>query len=436
MNQASCSCGCCFCARCGALYIAAPEAAAGLAAVVVPGLLGASSGLWATCSCGAVDKAAVATRWGSAAVACWPSGAPQQQLLLLHLLLAYQAAAIPLLSQQLLQTLQEQAVKHAALAAAVLQWENVQQVAHSIAQQQQQVGQGPLAGDPCSEQQEGGAQQADVHLIPTDATPTFVLDGQAAAAAAAQDAMEVDPAPSPAKAAAVTLKKAEAADASQPGSASQQHPSLQQQPLPAAWPQQQRQQSLHSELLVPDEAAAELEDVLEAEQLLDLAAELAQPQPPVAADLAPLQPGAHATAEVGSHGRQEQYLVQISQATEVEPDEQLSLDDLVDQQQSEPMQWDELGLQQPQQQQRQQPGSVLLMGPGVMLAGKGGRLRLVTGDTMAANDESKTEGAAAAVVPQLSDFGLKPEAPPVLPDEPVVLLNNKQQEAGKGQQLL
>ncbi|WIA32196.1 hypothetical protein OEZ86_003045 [Tetradesmus obliquus] len=124
-----------------------------------------------------------------------------------------------------------------------------------------------------------------------------------------------------------------------------------------------------------------------------------------------------------------------------EADGQLGLEELLgeqqQQQQQQPMQQDQPGQEEQlsaeqQQQQQQLAGS---NASGAVVSDKRGRLQLAgpgAWDEEASSGSRPEAAAAAEVVPQLAALGLLPEAPPVLPDEPVVLLAAAGQEEQPG----
>jgi hypothetical protein len=392
-------------------------------------------------------------------VACWPA-APHLQLLLLQLLQLHQEQVTPLLSRQLLQRLQ---------AGTQLQWEAVQQAAagvapqpHAIQQQQAAV----AASDAVQQQQQ--QQQPGSKFMPADAIPSF--DVELAGSSQQPDSMQLDGRPhaAGAAAAAAALRITTAAAAAYSGSA-ENGPAVMQLDGPAALPlqngTQQEQLLLLLDVGLPAAAAAEqLQESLEQQLLLDLAADVAAPgqqQAAAAAEAASWLPrqvaagmSAAPTVAAGSDGshqvQQDMAALQSVAAVGASIDRTSGLSGLQEagggsgqlelagllggqpQQQEgpEPMQQDQAGpAQQLAEQQQQQPAGS--MTAGAVLADKGGKLQL-TDDaawdeeaTTATSTSSSNRPAAAAGgggVPQLSWLGVQPEAPPELPDEPVVLL--------------
>jgi hypothetical protein len=237
------------------------------------------------------------------------------------------------------------------------------------------------------------------------------------------------------------------------------------QPL-QGWQQQQEQRLL--DISMPVAAAEQLQEALEQQLLLDLAAD-------VTADLAPargqqeedgtalagdagwvrqvehagavvLRPEPGSSSSSGGDGRfqlhgQREAAVAAGVGAVPEPDGQLGWEDLLggqQQQQHTIMQEDhdepELQLAAEQRQPPQQMSGS--RAAGAVVAGRGGKLQLATADPSWADEGSSSSRPPAAAgseaVPQLSAFGLVAEAAPVLPDEPVVLLTGGAQEDQPG----
>lgn len=482
------SCRCTFCVRCSALYLPQPtdvlaySSADSTAATLTQStsqqqqqLLAAAAaalmGLLATCSCEAVDSRAAEQRWGPAAIAYWPTGQLQHQLLLLLLLQRHQQQAVPLLSKGLLQRLQDD---WRSAESAVLTWQHVQAVAQDIAQQQQL--RNVQLADPLNPQEQQQRVASDsLQVIPTAATSAFhAIDGRNSMPAHTYMDMEVcngsvDTGQQRALAQAFPAAVAAAAAvraASEPTCILQQRQQQHQQQLdhmqvdgihdPHTVPstrevrvptrlQQQRQQEARlgtgpdAGVAVSADAAALLQ-AADGEELFALAREVnavdamrrsamlaeqslfvdhrEQPWPAAAIDGNNHQP--FVAVAVNSSdcslavGHQSQ-LHSNGMTEGVGVDDQLELEDFAEQ-------------PQPSDQQRQSSGSQEILSlkaqqqpvmrhVSAVLVGRRDKLRLVEAEAAAGRNQVVQDH------PQLSDLGLEQGPPPVLPDDPVVLID-------------
>jgi hypothetical protein len=376
---------------------------------------------------------------------------------------------VPLLPQQLLQSLQDetQLQQERGQAAGVMQQSRANH------QQQQQAAAAAAAAASSAD------LQPNLDFMPADATPSFVDSDHAAGRQA--DTMQLDSEPhnagAAAAAAALRVTAAAAAAAAAHTSHRANGPAAMQLDGPAGaqplqgWQQQQEQRLL--DISMPVAAAEQLQEALEQQLLLDLAAD-------VAADLAPAGgqqqqdgtalagdegwvqqvehpgspvlhpvpvPGSSASSggdgRIQSHGEREA-AVAAGVGAVPELDGQLGWEDLLggqQQQQHTLMQEDHDESEQLQLAAEQQHPPQQMSGSratGAVVAGRGCKLQLAVADPSWADKGSSSSSsrpaaaAGMAAVPQLSAFGLVAEAAPVLPDEPVVLLTGQAQDDQPG----
>jgi hypothetical protein len=355
--------------------------------------------------------------------------------------------AVPPLSGQLLQSLQ---------ADSQLEWESAQQAAGVMQQQR--------ANQKQEEQQQAASGFAGgVEFMPADATPSFVDGGHVCGQQA--DTMQLDGEPHSAGAAAAAAALRITAAAAAHTSHRQNGPVVMQLDGPAAppvpgWRQQHEQRLL--DISMPVAAAAQLQEVLEQRLLLDLAAD-------VAADLAPAGQGQQQTAALaeaasfvqqpvhagdpvtlpaapasstdqGSGGYQQRQQPQVAAVAGAaggpELDEQLGLEDLLGGQPQESMQQDPDEHEQLQLAAEQRRPSQKMTGScavGAVLADRAGRMQLAAAwDEEDGGSSRPAAAAGSGAVPELSALGVEAEAPPVLRDEPVVLLSGQAQDDTPG----
>jgi hypothetical protein len=358
---------------------------------------------------------------------------------------------VPLLPQQLLQRLQ---------ADPQLQQEGAQ--AAGVTQQQAAAG---VAGS--------ADLQPTLEFMPADATPSFVDSDHAAGQQADTMQLDGEPHSAGAAAAAAALRVTAAAAAAAAAHSSPRASGLAvmqldgpagAQPL-QGWQQQHEQRLL--DISMPVAAAEQLQEALEQQLLLDLAADVAaelapaggQQQEEEAAALAGVAGWVESTASAStpvlhpvpgssaSSGRLQSHpQLQPGVAAGVvavpELDGQLGWEDLLGgqpPQQHKPMQEDhdepEQLLLAAEQRHSQQNMSGSRAAEAVV-AGRGGKLQLAAADPSWADEGGSSSRPAAAAgsegVLQLSALGLVAEAAPVLPDEPVVLLTGQGQQDQAG----